>query len=328
MTTDSRNRPAAGEPTAAALPTPTLSPHDCHVHMVLDGDDFRAALARHAEAPDERAVHAVLERYAAAGFRYLREGGDRQGAGWLARRLAGGYGIEYASPVFPIFQKGNYGGFIGRGFETFAEYRTLVDEVEGRGGDYIKLMLTGIMDFDEFGRITGYPLPRGLVEEMIGYAHERGLAVMAHVNGADAVRDAVEAGVDSVEHGYFTDETAQRALAESGAVWVPTFAPIVNLIGTGRFPDGVLRRIWKSQAAAVARVAAMGGFIACGSDAGAAEVRHVSGAADEMACLRQALLGKAATDDPAADTTAFDASADATLARGLDEVRRRFPSRG
>lgn len=307
--------------------TDTLPAHDCHVHMVLDGDDFRAALARHADAPDERAVRATLERYAAAGVRYLREGGDKQGAGWLARRLAGEYGIEYASPVFPIYQKGNYGGFIGRAFETAAEYRALVDEVDVRGGDYIKVMLTGIMDFDEFGRITGYALPRELVEEMVGYAHERGLAVMAHVNGARAVQDAVEAGVDSVEHGYFTDEAARRAIVESGAVWVPTFAPIRNLMGTGRFPDEVLGRIWESQLAAVAEVAAAGGLIACGSDAGAASVHHVTGADDERSYLHQALAGAAAQGQGNPPGGNRPTSADEVLARGLAEIRRRFPSR-
>lgn len=55
---------------------------------------------------------------------------------------------------------------------------------------------------------------------MIHIAHEEGFAVMAHVNGAGAVKDAVEAGVDSVEHGNFMDEACLQALAESGTVWV------------------------------------------------------------------------------------------------------------
>ena len=41
---------------------------------------------------------------------------------------------------------------------------------------------------------------------MVYIAHEEGLAVMSHTNGAKAVADAVEAGADSIEHGNYVDE--------------------------------------------------------------------------------------------------------------------------
>lgn len=282
--------------------------HDCHIHAALDGIDWKAALDRHRAQPDEAAVRAELRRYADASISYLRDGGDRFGACELAKRLAPEYGIEYASPVFPIHQKGNYGSFIGRSFETMADYRSLVDEVAGRGGDFVKVMLSGIMDFNEYGAITGHALPRGMVFEMVAYAHGKGLAVMAHVNGAEAILDAVEAGVDSVEHGYYSDEGSRQALAKSNAVWVPTFAPICNLIGTGHHPDKVLERIAADQRAAVAEVAAAGGTVASGSDAGAGEVRHATAAAQELDYLRQALGD----------------GCDSILEHGFETLRKRF----
>ena len=61
---------------------------DCHIHMVLDGRDWKAAIAAHRAGPDESLLRARLERYRAAGFTYLREGGDRWGVGAKARALA------------------------------------------------------------------------------------------------------------------------------------------------------------------------------------------------------------------------------------------------
>lgn len=285
--------------------------HDCHAHMALDGADWKAALDRHRQAPDQAFVRATLQTYADAGTCYVREGGDRFGAGWLARSLAHDYGIEYASPVFPIHMKGDYGSFIGRSFETLSDFEHLVDEVAERGGDFVKVMLSGIMDFDEYGRITGHALPRELVFAMTDYCHGHGLAVMAHINGARAIQDAVEAGIDSIEHGYYSDEASREALANSNTVWVPTLAPVCNLIGTGRFSEDVLRHIAADQRSAVAQVADMGGKIACGSDAGAACVPHVQGARDEMNLLREALGDQC----------------DAVLTRGFDEIRGRFSQR-
>ncbi|MGI6215978.1 MAG: amidohydrolase family protein [Coriobacteriales bacterium] len=285
--------------------------HDCHVHMVLDGINWKEAIGRHKPKPDEDFIRNTLSKYAEIGTVYLREGGDKFGAGWLARSIAPEYGIAYASPVFPIHQKGNYGSFIGRAFETIDDFKAMVDEISDAGGDYVKVMLSGIMDFNEFGKITGHSLPRDLVEQMIGYAHSKGLAVMAHVNGARAVQDAVEAGVDSVEHGYFSDEESRKVLAESDTIWVPTFAPICNLIGTGHYPDDVLKRIADMQMKAVAEVAAMGGTIASGSDAGAGDVLHADAAKQELGYMKQA-LGEGFEE---------------VVSRGYDAMRAKFSPR-
>lgn len=56
--------------------------------------------------------------------------------------------------------------------------------------------------------MTEAPLQRDEIRELIHIAHEEGFSVMAHVNGAAPVLAAVEAGVDSVEHGNFLDEEA------------------------------------------------------------------------------------------------------------------------
>ena len=268
---------------------------DCHIHMVLDGVYYRDAINAHKGHVRDDLIRAVLERYASAGISYLRDGGDAFGVCQRARMLAAEYGIEYRIPCFPICMKGRYGGFIGRTFETMADYRALVAKVDRNGGDFIKIMVSGLMDFDHYGVITSVPLTAGQIREMIHIAHGEGFSVMAHVNGADTVLAALEAGVDSVEHGAYMDGPVVRALAGSGAVWVPTLSTVGNLIGNGRFPDEVLERILDSQLRNVAHCAELGGTIALGSDAGAYCVYHADAVKDEYEYLRRA-LGDAADD--------------------------------
>ena len=45
---------------------------------------------------------------------------------------------------------------------------------------------------------------------------------MSHTNGAYGTRAAIEAGVDSLEHGNYMDEETLSMLADSDTVWVPT----------------------------------------------------------------------------------------------------------
>lgn len=286
-----------------------IEPHDAHIHMALDGVDWKVALDRHRQIADEQQIRATLEAYAERGCTYLRDGGDRFGAGMLAANLASEYGIEYATPAFPIYEKGNYGAFIGRGFETFDDYKALVDQACYEGATFIKLMLTGIMDFNEFGVLTGYALPGEKMEQLISHAHSKGLSVMGHINGSQAVKDAIDAGIDSVEHGYYMDDATLEVLAASSTIWVPTLAPICNLIGTGEFPDEVLTQIRDSQISAIRKAASMGAKIACGSDGGAGTVTHPQGAFDECA-----LLGKALGD-----------SFGSCIIVSLYELKERFP---
>jgi len=283
-------------------------PADCHIHMILDGVYYRDAIDAHRNGARDDLIRPRLMDYARACVDYLRDGGDALGICDRARELAGEYGIEYRIPCFPIHRTGRYGGFIGRGFETLSEYRTLVAEVARRGGDFIKIMISGLMDFDRFGVVTSEPLEPSEIREMIHIAHGEGFAVMAHANGARTVLAAVEAGVDSVEHGAYMDDETVRALAASDAIWVPTLATVGDLIGCGRYSDDTLRRILESQLKNISRCAELGGTIAPGSDAGAYRVFHAQGALDEYSLLEQAL----------------GTETDAVLREGVSTLRRRF----
>lgn len=262
---------------------------DCHIHMILDGVYYKAAIDAHRAAPRDDLIHSRLARYRDLGFTWLRDGGDRWDVGRRARDLAPAYGITYRTPIFPIYRRGHYGSFIGRGYETLSDYRALVAEVREKRGDFIKIMISGLMDFDRFGHLTDTALPSPEIKALTHIAHEEGFRVMAHANGTEAVVPAAEAGVDSIEHGAYLNDEALAAMAEAGTVWVPTLSTIGNLRGTGRFSEGDIARILESAQENVARFHALGGQIAPGSDAGAYAVPHGQGGLDEYRLLGEVL---------------------------------------
>ena len=260
---------------------------DCHIHMVLDGVDWKQAIARHSVCPDEGFIRKTLACYQALGYTYLRDGGDRWGVGAKARELAKGYGITYRTPLSPLIFAGHYGSFIGKTYENLKEYADLVVRQKAEGADFIKIMISGLMDFDRFGRLTEAGLEDEVIRQLVHIAHEEGMSVMAHGNGAKNVIAAAEAGVDSIEHGAYLNEEALRAMKEAGTVWVPTVSTIGNLRGKGRFSEPDVQKILESALQNVAAFGAMGGLLAVGSDAGAWAVPH--GHQQEAELLKQAL---------------------------------------
>ena len=262
---------------------------ECHMHVAMDGVNFAQAMARHKNAPDEAHIRKCFEAYRACGISFVRDGGDKYGVSQLAARIAPEYGIDYRTPIFAIHRKGGYGSIVGRAFEDMREYASLVQEAADQGADFIKIMTTGLMNFNEFGQITHFDLDPNEVREMVHIAHEQGFAVMSHTNGKRAVLAAIEAGVDSVEHGNYIDEECIAALAESRTCYVPTATVARNLMGQGLYDEEVLARIWEASRTAIARAVEAGCLVALGSDAGAVLVPHGQGACDEYDCFAAAI---------------------------------------
>lgn len=247
---------------------------DCHVHMVLDGRDWKGAIARHEKTPDIPFIRAALERYRQLGYTYLRDGGDRWGVGAAARELAPEYGIRYVTPLAPLCKKGHYGAFIGEPFDDLRHYAQLVGKRRSQGADFIKIMISGLMDFDRYGVLTEDGLTAAEIKEMIHIAHSEGFSVMAHANGARVLEAAACAGVDSVEHGAYPDEASLQTMAENHVVWVPTLSTVGNLKGKGRFSENAVCAIFDRATEAVGQYHSIGGIIAPGTDAGAWAVEH------------------------------------------------------
>ena len=260
---------------------------DCHIHMVLDGIDWKASIAR---GVADGHIRRVLEDYQKKGYTYLRDGGDRWGVGLRAKVLARDYEITYRTPLAPLCLQGHYGSFIGLVYENPRDYARLVQQQRTRGADFVKIMVSGLMDFDRCGVLTEPPLEDRLITELIHIAHEEGMSVMAHCNGTRPALAAAAAGVDSIEHGAYLEDEALHAMVQMGVVWVPTLSTVGNLRNTDRYDERSVEMILENTMLRVEKFRNLGGFIAPGTDAGAWAVPH--GCQTEEKLLAQAGVGQ------------------------------------
>ncbi|MBK6009656.1 amidohydrolase family protein [Streptomyces sp. MBT53] len=122
---------------------------------------------------------------------------------------------------------------------------------------------------------------RAIVDE----AHRRGLKVAAHTHGADAVRSAVEAGIDCIEHGFLLDDDTIALMAERGTFLVPTTALIDGMDMSHSAPELVEKaaEIFPRAKTVVSRAGKAGVRMALGTDAPA--IPHGRGAQELIALV-------------------------------------------
>ena len=255
---------------------------ECHAHIIMDGVNYRHAIDMHKNGPDDQIIREHLKIYRDREITFVRDGGDALGVSARAKEIAPEYGIDYRTPVFAIHKEGHYGSIVGKSFATMKEFHDRVLEAKNAGADFIKIMTTGLLDFNAHGAVTGTPLDAAEVKEMVNIAHEEGMAVMSHTNGDYGVQAAVEAGVDSLEHGNYMNKESLTMLAQSHTVWVPTLVTVRNLMGDGRYEDKVLRPIVETANENIRKAFQLGVKVAPGSDAGAYRVLHGQGIQDEI----------------------------------------------
>ncbi len=258
---------------------------ECHAHIIMDGKNYREAVNVHKNQVMDDPIRQRFREYQRRGISFVRDGGDALFVSKRAKELAPEFGIDYRTPVYAIHKKGHYGAIVGAAFEDFAEYEELVRKARALGADFIKIMTTGILDFQNQGDITGEPLKKEEVKEMIHIAHEEGMSVMVHANGSYGVQAALLAGADSIEHGNGMDDETIRMLSESTCVWVPTLVTIRNLENDSRFSKEVIKRLKKYAEESLHKAYKQGAFLAVGSDAGAYMVPHGEGTEQEAAAV-------------------------------------------
>jgi len=139
-------------------------------------------------------------------------------------------------------------------------------------------------------------------------AHKHGMKCAAHAIGTNGIKNALRAGIDSIEHGHLVDDEAIAMLVESGTYLVPTLAAVRCIVDGGDdagMPDYVLR---KARAIAdhaetnLRRARDAGVRFAGGSDAGTPFNPH-DGYAYEVE-LMQTMLGMTAREALRATTVA------------------------
>ncbi len=89
------------------------------------------------------------------------------------------------------------------------------------GVDVIKIMPSGGV-LDESSSADNAQMTIDEIKAVVTAAHDYGFTVAAHAHGAEAIRRAVLAGVDSIEHGTFMNDEDMKLMKEHGTWYVPT----------------------------------------------------------------------------------------------------------
>ncbi len=221
---------------------------DAHVHLAFDASaDVVGALA----ACDD---DALTEHMAAASARALRAGvttvrdlGDRNYLSVaLTERVPATARPHIVAAGPPITTKGGHCYFLGGEAEGEAALRAGVRERAERGCGVVKVMASG-------GNLTRGSRPhesqygKAALRLLVSEAHRAGLPAAAHVHGAQAVADAVEAGFDTLEHvtfftadGVDADPALLDRMAASGVVVSVTLGAIP---GAPALPSPIARRM-------------------------------------------------------------------------------------
>jgi imidazolonepropionase-like amidohydrolase len=107
------------------------------------------------------------------------------------------------------------------------EARRQVRERLRRGADFIKIFASGgIMETRKLIRRNYTPREvAAIVEE----AHAHGLRVAAHAEGPEGIQMVLDAGIDSVEHGFYLSDENIQSMAAKGIYLVPTLSYLVRL---------------------------------------------------------------------------------------------------
>jgi imidazolonepropionase-like amidohydrolase len=173
------------------------------------------------------------------------------------------------------------------------------------GADYVKLMATGARSVEREDPEPAQ-LTREEIEAVVDEAHRLGVRVAAHAEGLEGTRFAIEAGVDTVEHGLSLHREPRllALMAERGIVLVPTLSTFHDLAErfTGDFPVSLVELAKRQLAEAYETLVAAkeaGVVLAMGHDSGppgenAIElVRMAEGGLGSTAAIRAATKGSA-----------------------------------
>ncbi len=222
----------------------------------------------------------------------VRDGGDGRGDVLrFAGETAGAENepVEIFSPGPAWHRQGRYGGFIGRAVGA-GEFLARAFDASCDQGRHCKVINSGLNSLKEFGRLTRAQFTRHELRPFVARAHGSGKKVMVHANGRQPVQEAVLAGCDSIEHGFFMGRDTLELLAERQVTWVPTavvMQSFADLARQGRVdrncidPD-VVERTLDHQLEQMSLGRELGVPMAVGTDAGCMGVFHGRAMACEM----------------------------------------------
>jgi imidazolonepropionase-like amidohydrolase len=265
---------------------------DAHVHLALDGSGCNVAPTAVGCDPDPLLrLQQNLDAYLTHGIGAVRDGGDAKGVNLKARNLirAGTLrGMRIVATGNAIRKTGSYGAFLGGGFFFKNEASAIIAGLVSAGVDQLKVLVSGLVSFQEYGKVEATRFTPAELHYIVSCAHEQGLKVMAHANSDAAVGLAVEAGVDSIEHGYFLSKKTMEKLATRKITWVPTVIPVAVQVKEPlvhrRSPQEVevITRTYREHLVKLLFARQIGVPLGLGTDSGAFGVRHGASLVDEL----------------------------------------------
>ncbi len=150
------------------------------------------------------------------------EQGTIPGPRFMAARAAisqtCGHADTHHLPLEWVREHGTRIGILADGVESCI--RAVREQFRGRA-DLIKLMLSGGTG-SQLDELEYQQFSTEEIRAMVREAHLNGRRVAAHAHGLAGIRNAVQEGIDSIEHGSAIDEESARKLAARGGFIVPT----------------------------------------------------------------------------------------------------------
>ena len=154
-----------------------------------------------------------------AGVVAMRDAGTRDGA---CLRISGPDTPAVISAGWALCKRGGYGSLFGVSLDSREQIAGEIQKLKKAGAGIIKVIASGMVSLKRPGEITVGGFGRDELRFIVETARMNGLEVMAHANGEAAIVNAAEAGVRSVEHGFFMTEKALGSLHKNNVFWVPT----------------------------------------------------------------------------------------------------------
>jgi imidazolonepropionase-like amidohydrolase len=248
---------------------------DAHVHLMFDGRPDPGSTTDQSEF--ELAYRAAANCRAAldAGVTTVRDLGAPDTLALDAGRLIEEGVIEGPRVLAcgeNVVMTGGHGNWFGREADGAGEVRKAVREQLARGAEVVKCMATGGVLTE--GAVIGAPeLDAEELETLVATANAKRVPTAAHAHGTEGMRNAVQAGITSIEHGTFMDREVAELMADRGTYWVPTASAFRGILDNTEedIPEWAVAKAEEAEEAfadTFEHAAAAGIPVAMGTDAG------------------------------------------------------------
>jgi imidazolonepropionase-like amidohydrolase len=251
---------------------------DAHVHLVWEASaEPHEVVARQSRALTVLRCAKNAALHLRAGVTTVRDVGSTDGlAVEIGRAVELGIlsGPRVVAAGQAIAMTGGHGWFLGREADGPDALRRAAREEIKAGASCIKLMASGGV----YGHAEEPGSPQLTVEEMrpaVEEAHKAGRKAAAHAYSVEAINNALEAGVDSVEHGSFLDRETVERMREQGTYLVPTMSVYAAMAEKGPSlgsPEYITRKtaeVLEASREAFRLALGAGVSVAAGTDCGA-----------------------------------------------------------